>query len=430
MKTDVTLNALQAGPHGTHNAAIQSAIDAAGRQGGGTVRLEAGEYLLEDSLRLRSNVALIGAGDGTRLRCIPERASALAADLGYGHYDITLAEPEEFRVGMGVIIHDDRAGGFYDTAATLTWRDGATFGISRMLNHDYGRAYNGAVYTSFPPVCAAAISGALLADLVIDGSGPEGRRIANGCRGGGVFLIGAEHVTLRRLTVCEVFGEGVSFQQCRHVLIEDCRLLRNAGNGLHPGSGSVGAVMRRCRCEDNGAGGIFFCLRAAYSLVEDCALIANRQDGITIGQRDTHNAVRGCAIRDNGAAGITLRACDRVMAAHATRIEDNVFANNGRTAPAADMLVESPAQQVYIARNRFLRDAHLPPSAAVRITADGAQVALQANTADGNFVEAAIPEGVGATEPPAAGPEAMPPNADRHLGCASADGQPGAYSGR
>lgn len=43
---------------------IQAAIDAVNREGGGTVQLIAGTFLLRDNIILRSNVALAGAGNG------------------------------------------------------------------------------------------------------------------------------------------------------------------------------------------------------------------------------------------------------------------------------------------------------------------------------------------------------------------------------
>ncbi|MFW6162516.1 MAG: hypothetical protein ACODAJ_07075, partial [Planctomycetota bacterium] len=118
------------------NLVIQAAVDRAAEKGGGRVLLPPGVYLMHDSLHLRSGVHVEGSGRETVLRKAPEVRSALSADLGYGHYDVSVAEPEKFRVGMGVLVADDRAGGFYQTVGTLTWRDGDRFGISRMLHHD------------------------------------------------------------------------------------------------------------------------------------------------------------------------------------------------------------------------------------------------------------------------------------------------------
>jgi len=135
--TERTVGPQNADFRGMDNRAIQAAVDRVAAEGGGKVLLRPGVYRMADSLHLRSGVRVEGSGRTTVLRKAAEVRSALAADLGYGHFDISVAEPERFAVGTGVLIGDDRAGGFSLTVATLTWRDGDRFGISRMLNHDY-----------------------------------------------------------------------------------------------------------------------------------------------------------------------------------------------------------------------------------------------------------------------------------------------------
>ena len=91
------------------NASIQSALDALAAGGGGVLDVQPGVYEMRDSLHLRSGVIVRGAGPGVVLRKAPMVQSALSADLGYGHYDISLSEPYLFAPGMGVIIRDDNA---------------------------------------------------------------------------------------------------------------------------------------------------------------------------------------------------------------------------------------------------------------------------------------------------------------------------------
>lgn len=160
-RTELTVGPRNADFRGADNKAIQAAVDAtATARRGGKVIILPGIYRMDDSLHLRSNVHVEGSGRRTILRKAPEVRSALSADLGYGHFDVSLAEPDKFAVGMGVMIADDRAGGFYQTQATLIWRDGDRFGIDRMLNHDYSRGANGYVVSSFPLISGSYVENA------------------------------------------------------------------------------------------------------------------------------------------------------------------------------------------------------------------------------------------------------------------------------
>ena len=312
---------------GCTNREIQQAVDRAAERGGGTVQLLAGTYDMADSLHLRSGVRVVGEGQGTVLRKAPSVSSALSADLGYGHYDVSLADPDLFTPGMGVHIHDDRSGGFYDTVATLTWREGDRFGITRMLVHDYGRQFNARASSLFPVISGYDLEGASVEDLSIDGNKEQNAPL-NGCRGGGVFLLQAHNVALRRLRIVHYNGDGISFQQCRNALVEACRLEGMTGLGLHPGSGSTGAILRGNVCRGNGSDGIFYCLRVSYSLCQGNTIENNGGYGISIGQRDTEHLVRGNTIRHNARAGVYFREADEVMAGSRNLLEGNRLEGN------------------------------------------------------------------------------------------------------
>ena len=312
---------------GTDNVALQQAVDMVGAAGGGTVLVGPGRWLLHDSLQLRSGVTVRGQGEATVLVKADMVSSPLAAYLGYGHADVYLAEPDKFTVGQGVLVQDDGAPGFYATVSTLTWRDGPQFGLRDWLNHDYLPDRGGVVKSLYPLVAGRGVTGATVENLALDGN-REHNDLLNGCRGGGVFLLATRGVTLRRLAVREFHGDAISFQQTRDTLVEDCLCERNSGHGLHPGSGSVGPIMRRVTCRDNGHDGIFYCLRVSWSLTEDCLLEGNGHDGISIGGRDTDHLIRRNTILHNGLHGLVFRAMDRVMAGHRCRFEDNVVAGN------------------------------------------------------------------------------------------------------
>lgn len=405
---------------GADNRAIQAAIDAVAAAGGGRVAVGPGVYRMDDSLHLRSGVHVAGSGPATVLRKAAEVRSDLSADLGYGHFDVSLAEPERFRPGMGVLVTDDRAGGFYDTVATLTWRDGDRFGLSRMLNHDYGRPARGRVVSSFPVVSAAGVRDASVSALAIDGNRAQNPTRLNGCRGGGVFLIQTRGVALRGLAVSGVHGDGISFQQTADTLVEDCTCEDNVGHGLHPGSGSVRPVLRRCTCRRNAADGVFYCLRVSFSLCEECVVEGNGRDGISIGGRDTDHLVRGNAIRGNGRCGVYFRPHDRVMAGDRTRLEGNELAGNCQGGGQAEVHVAAPVCGVHILGNRI---RPLGRRAAVRVVAGTEGVVVHGNGIESEEGLGVVIEGeasaVSRAAPAAAlavGPGAAPPDAARHLG--------------
>ena len=402
------------------NQTLQQAVDKAAAKGGGTVVLRAGFYRMDDALHLRSGVHVKGSGPDAVLCKAPEVRSDLSADLGYGHFDVSLAEPDRFRVGMGVLVTDSRAGGFYDTQATLTWRQGDRFGTSRMLNHDYARGASGRVVSLFPVIRAEGVEDASVADLAVDGNRAQNPDVLNGCRGGGVFLLQSHRVTLRGLLVANVNGDGISFQQCEGTVVEACTCEDNTGLGLHPGSGSVRPVLRNCTCRRNGADGIFYCLRVSFSLCEGCLIEGNGRHGISIGGRDTDHLIRNNVIRNNGGCGVFFREHDRVMAGSRVQLEANELAANCSRLGEAEVHLAAALADVHVLGNRILPAN--PRIAGIRVAEGTEGVVLHDNQIGGEPASAIVIEGersiVRLGTPPAplaVGPDKAPANAAWHL---------------
>jgi len=122
---------------GADNRALQAAVDYVANLGGGTVAIGPGDYLMRDSLHLRTNVTVRGTPGKTVLRKSDGAATQLSIDGDYGEEQITLADPSGFDVGGGVAVWDKASGGFHTTVATSTGRRGNTVSISRPLNDDY-----------------------------------------------------------------------------------------------------------------------------------------------------------------------------------------------------------------------------------------------------------------------------------------------------
>lgn len=399
------------------NSVLQRAVDEAASCGGGVVEIRGGTYLMHDSLHLRSGVHIIGK-DNPRLLKVPSISVPLADYLGYGHYEITVTKPDLLRVGMGVHITDDNAFGFYETVATIVDRDGNRFFIDRMLNHDYDPDRSGRVTTIFPIISGVGISDASIQGVLIDGSAEETREL-NGCRGGGVYLLGCRRVVVEDVAVSNYKGDAISFQQCTNIVIRRCNLTGNSGSGLHPGSGSVAYVMEGNRVAGNGGCGVFYCLRTTHSICRANRISGNAADGISIGERDTEHLIEGNEIANNGGHGILFRRTrfhggDRVV------VRGNLLDHNCRAERGSEIHLESELHDIHITENSIRPQ---PGNSAVFVGPGCRSVAIWKNTVlDG---PQAIEDITGETvtvetcRPDTelrVGPDALSPNCTKHLG--------------
>src|SRR5262245_13233920 len=100
----VTVGVRDADITGSDNRALQAAVDYVASLGGGTVEIGAGEFLMHDSLHLRSHVTVHGQGASTVLRKAKAASSPLEIDGDYGEEQITLKNPDGFEVGDGVAV--------------------------------------------------------------------------------------------------------------------------------------------------------------------------------------------------------------------------------------------------------------------------------------------------------------------------------------
>jgi len=307
---------------------------------------------MHDSLHLRSHVTVRGAGEETVLWKPPAVRSALSSDIVYGHWDVSLAQPDGFRPGMGVYIYDDYTGGFARTVATLLYRDGDRFGISRPLCYDYCRHRNAVVVSVYPLVSGVNVEDAAVIGLRLEGNAAENEGL-DGCRGAGLYLIGSTDVYAADITVHDFHGDGVSFQQCYDPVFEDIRVLNCRGNGFHPGSGTTRPQMRRLVSRDNGAEGLFYCVRVTDSVLEDSEFVGNAGNGINVGHRDTDHVIRRNVIKDNGRSGILFRPLDYAVAGHRTQVLDNILEGNCRQGGVAEVDLDAELEDIVVAGNRI-----------------------------------------------------------------------------
>jgi hypothetical protein len=346
-----TLTAGEGKFQGSTNAAIQRAVDEAAAAGGGTVVVAPGVYAMHDALHLRSRVRVVGR-PGAVLKKVPSVESKIPDFLGYGHYEVTVEEPDKFPVGTGVHIIDSGAGGFYTTVATVIGREGDRLFINRMLNHDYHVAKNARVISVYPIVDAEAAEDASLEDITIDGNCQEETFSLNGCRGGGIFAIRSARLAFRNVEIANYRGDGLSFQQSTDVLLDRCHIHHNLGHGLHPGSGSVRYIMQDCRSHDNTGCGLFYCLRTTHSICRQSELRANGQSGISVGERDTDHLIESNTIAGNGQEGILFRQPTRTSGDR-TLIVANRIGPNGAKDRRSEIVIPAGLKEVHILDNIF-----------------------------------------------------------------------------
>jgi len=407
---------------GTTNALIQRAVDAMASAGGGTVVVSPGVYEMRDALHLRSGVRVVGR-DGAVLRKAPSAESRIPAFLGYGHYELVVAEPDKFPVGTGVHVLDTGAGGFYTTVATVVARQGDRLFINRMLNHDYHARKTGRVVSVYPLVEAEDVHDAAVENLTLDGRADQQSMALNGCRGGGVFLIRSRRVALRRIEVANYRGDAVSFQQCTDILVEGCHLHHNAGSGLHPGSGSVRYVMQDNRVHANGGCGLYYCLRTTHSICRRNAFRANAREGISIGERDTDHRIEDNTVVDNRKEGLlwrgfVYRGGDRVV------LTGNTIGSNGADGKRSQIALVAGLRDVHVLDNT-IAPAQRP---AVRIGGACHGVSVSGNRIAGRAQRdddiKGLAQGVStrrAEKLPDVHPAALPLDGARHLAIAKLD---------
>ena len=369
---------------GADNRALQAAVDYISGLGGGVVDIGPGEFVMHDSLHLRSFVTVRGTKGKTVLRKAKSAVSLLALDGDYGEEQVTLVNPEGFGVGYGITVWDNQSGGFHTTVGRITGQNGNTFSFDAPLNADCMVANKAQAATVFPVVSGYHLEGAWIEDLIIDGNKGENVSL-NGCRGGGIFLYRGFGTIIRGCEVRNFNGDGISFQQSNDVLVEDCVSEGNTGLGMHPGSGSQRPVVRRCVARNNGEDGLFLCWRVRHGVFEKNILENNGRYGISIGHKDTDNLLQENEVRGNSEDGIFFRDETVGMAGHRNRLEKNVVENNGGKNDAAGIRVRGETRDL-VFRDNIIRDTRPPKDrkqlVGIRIEQDAGEVTLEGNKID------------------------------------------------
>jgi nitrous oxidase accessory protein NosD len=217
-------------------------------------------------------------------------------------------------------------------------------------------------------------------NVVLDGNRANSANL-DGNYAGCIFLQDCNRITIRNVTARSYNGDGISWQICHDVLVENCRSHDHVGLGLHPGSGSQRAVMRDNRLARNSIG-IFFCWGVKFGLaegntIEDC------QCSVSLGHRDTDNVVRKNVIRRSGQVGVLFRAeSGKDFAAHRNRIEANRLENSGPD-DGVGIDVHGPTEEVTIAGNELIETRAPAKRTGIRLGAQTRDIRLADNRIQG-----------------------------------------------
>jgi len=368
---------------GDTDKVIQAGLDYVARLGGGTVHVLPGTYRMRNAVYLRPGVRLLGSGADSVLVKEPSVETTVAVDSDWYDQEITLADASGFNVGDGVILQTDNPhhGGKDVLRRTLVARSGNRYKLDRALRENFWTMKTPSVSTLFPMLTAEETTGMVVENITLDGNKAQNAHI-NGNYAGGMWFQDCSRIVIRGVTVHDYNGDGISWQICHDVFIEDCHCHDNADLGLHPGSGSQRPVIRGNTLERNNIG-LFFCWGVKYGLAERNTIAESREYGISIGHRDNDNLIRDNDVLRSGKVGVLFRPeRGEGFTAHGNRVEKNRIVDSGpHDGIAID--VQGVTESNTIAHNQ-LRETRDPASRiGIRLGAETRDIELIDNQIEG-----------------------------------------------
>jgi hypothetical protein len=386
-RVTITVGPKEADLVGTNEKVLQAAVDYVARLGGGTVKVLPGTYKLRNSVFLASKVRLIGSGLESVLIKEPSHVAKLVEDSDWFDQEITLADGGAFRVGDGVCLRtkNPHNGGTDVLKRTLVAQSGNRFKLDKPLRQNYWLMGESTCAALFPLVTGEFINHIAIENIAIDGNKVQNDNL-DGNYSGCIFLQDCSRVTMRGVAARNQNGDGISWQICHDVTVEDCHSHDHAGLGLHPGSGSQRPVMRNNKLEGNDIG-LFFCWGVKYGLAEGNKISDSKSYGISIGHRDNENLITDNDVIGSGKAGVLFRAeRGKDFAPHRNRLEKNRIVDSGPENGAA-VDVQGETQEVQIAGND-IRETRAPASrVGIRLGAKTKHIELADNRFSGFKME-------------------------------------------
>ncbi|MBL8218931.1 MAG: right-handed parallel beta-helix repeat-containing protein [Bryobacterales bacterium] len=379
----ITVGPANADLVGTDHKAVQAGVDYVAGLGGGTVKLLPGTFRFRNAVQLRSGVRVAGSGLDTVCIREPNVKTALVENSDWYDQEITLKDPSGFHVGDGIVLRtrNPHNGGEDIFRRTLVARSGNRFKLNQMLQENFWTKEGASASRMH-----SLFEGYRIADVAIENIALDGNRanseFLNGNYVGCVFLRESNRIRMKNVTARSFNGDGISYQVCHDVRVEDCRSHDNAGYGLHPGSGSQRTVVTGCRLERNDIG-FFFCWGVKWGLVEKNTMADNRRFGVSIGHNDTDNIVRNNEVLRSGKFGIYLRQeHGPAFAPSRNHIEGNRVVDSGNESGAA-VEIEGVTEQITLRGNVLLETRGAASRVGVRIGKEAKAITLAGNRIEG-----------------------------------------------
>jgi hypothetical protein len=369
---------------GNSDQVIQAAVDYVARLGGGTVQLLPGTFTLRNAVHLPSKIRLVGSGDETIVTRGASESVALSADSDWYDQEITLEKPGEFQVGDGITLmaKDPNNGSQTVIKRTLVARSGNRFKLNNGLRENLWLTGKPTCSSLFPLLTSEYTSDVVIENLTLDGNKANCTNL-NGNYGGCIFLQDCNRYTMRNVTARNYDGDGISFQICHDVVVEDCHSHDNTNLGVHPGSGSQRPIIRNKKLERNNLG-LFWCWGVKYGLAEGNLIDGNTSYGISTGHCDTDNVMRNNEIRNSGKIGILFRDDSRGVDFWANRnlIENNRIINSGGDDGVA-IDITGKTKDARIINNQIIEERDPMKRTGIRIGANVGKVQLTENRITG-----------------------------------------------
>ena len=309
---------------------------------------------------------------------------ALADDSDWYDQEVTVASGKGLRVGDGVVLktRNPHNGGSEVLKRTLVARKGNRFKLDRALRKNYWLSGKPTLASLFPLISGDHVHDIAIQDITLDGNRKQNANL-NGNYGGCVFLQDCNRIHMTGVEARNYNGDGISWQICHDVVVENCHSHDNADLGLHPGSGSQRPLMRNNRVERNTIG-VFFCWGIKYGLAENNQITGNRSYGVSIGHCDTDNLIRLNTITGSGKVGVLFRddARGKDFWPNRNTLEKNQIVDSGDGDGVA-VDVQGRTRDVTLDGNQIRETRKPMERIGVRIGKQARDVKLQQNKIEG-----------------------------------------------
>ena len=374
---------------GSNEKVVQAAVDWVARFGGGTVKVLPGTYRFRNAVYMQSNVRILGSGPDSVMIKEPSVEAKLADDSDWYDQEITFADARGFELGDGICIRvkDPDKGELKVIKRTLVARNGKRFKLDRALREDVFLQGEPKVESLFPLFSGENIADVSFENITLDGNKANNGNL-DGNWAGCIWMQDCIRILMRQVTARNYNGDGMSWQICHDVRVEDCTSRDHTGLGLHPGSGSQRTIMRRNRMIGNEQG-LFFCWGVRWGLAEQNYIEGNRLYGISIGHHDTDNIVRDNDVRGSGEIGILFRdETGPGFAGDRNRVEKNRILGVGKD-QGVGIDIRGQTKLLTITQNE-IRETQAPGQRiGIRIGAEAGEIMLSENHIEG-FSEAVL----------------------------------------